>query len=151
MLYSSHPDLHLTARDRVSFSFLSQHFNKTKHHLSPDAAFAIGPVTANCEPTLDVVFLLRADTEKRKPKEEEEGEEQAFEMLREAGLSFLRTDWNCRNSPHFTSLFSPMHLHFLSKPSGSSTALLFQQEVKVQYRIIASTQTSSSKQHPLSR
>ena len=59
--FENHKDLHLMVRSRKSFNILSAF--KNNKYLMPDSALTIGPIEPLCEPSLDMVYLKRSDSE----------------------------------------------------------------------------------------
>lgn len=84
--------LSVFARDKQSFDFARQHYSsKLDIGLSPDLAFVLGPQFPVGEPIVDVLMLVRSDSEiqmhdKWKLKELE------F-RFNGTGLTFLKEDW----------------------------------------------------------
>lgn len=66
-IFSKHKDLHLCARDRVSYEFLKKHFNNNHLYLVPDMAFFLSESHLkryrNADNTNRNLFLLRRDKE----------------------------------------------------------------------------------------
>ncbi len=65
-LMARHSDLHLFARDRASFSIMSNHFSSNHIYLAPDMAFCIAPGTLAPHRNREkgkTLFLLRNDKE----------------------------------------------------------------------------------------
>ncbi|MBD5387613.1 hypothetical protein HDR70_07000 [bacterium] len=83
-LMARHNDLHLFARDQVSYGILSAHFNRNHLYLAPDMAFYISPRLLTRHRNREegkTLFLLRSDKELRKD---------APTVLHEAEVT---TDW----------------------------------------------------------
>ncbi|MBW4532152.1 MAG: polysaccharide pyruvyl transferase family protein [Aphanothece saxicola GSE-SYN-MK-01-06B] len=62
----SHSDLHLLVRDRESQARCG-HLNGTGLHLCPDMALYLGSLPRPCEPSTELLYLLRSDKEKAGP------------------------------------------------------------------------------------
>lgn len=90
-LYAAHPALTLLARTTESLHQLDTHFGATPHALAPDAALMLGPLQPVCQPTVDVVLLLRGDKE-ADPMLSGRREE-ALRLLRDYGATFIVEDW----------------------------------------------------------
>lgn len=90
-LYAAHPSLTLLARTTESLRQLDTHFGATPHALAPDAALMLGPLQPACQPTVDVVVLLRGD--KEADARLAGRREEALRLLRDAGATFIVDDW----------------------------------------------------------
>lgn len=62
-VYSSHKDLTILLRDRVSLEFVRKNFPKPKTYLSPDVALFTGHVERFMPPVYDIIWLRRSDGE----------------------------------------------------------------------------------------
>ena len=62
-MYSSHPNLTFIWRDTVSYRLGKKLFPKTQSLLSPDIAFQMGQVKRFMDPTQDILWIKRTDTE----------------------------------------------------------------------------------------
>jgi len=62
--FEKHNKLTLLLRDNPSLQFAKENFPNTESIFVPDMAFMIGSLPAAEEPLVDIIFLLRTDTEK---------------------------------------------------------------------------------------
>ena len=62
-VYSKHKNLTFLYRDRNSYNLGKRLFSRVKCFLMPDMAFDIGPVQRFMQPTHDILWLKRRDTE----------------------------------------------------------------------------------------
>lgn len=90
-VFASHRSLTLLARTAESLEKLGTHFNATPRALSPDAAFMLGPVLPDCEPTVDIAFLLRSDIERR--MEEHNKTDAVLQSLQARNVTYTVDDW----------------------------------------------------------
>ncbi len=61
--FAGHKDAHILVRDAESLAFVRQHFD-CPVDLSPDCAFAIGPLDRRGQPEVETLLLLREDHER---------------------------------------------------------------------------------------
>ena len=90
--FAAHQNVTLLARTADSLALLDEVFNRTSHGLSPDAALMMGPVQPACQPSVDVVLLLRNDKERR-DVDDDAAHQGALEALQARKASFEIWDW----------------------------------------------------------
>lgn len=64
-LCAAHPDLHLLWRDPVSARSACRHLQAATHRLVPDMAFSIGSLERPAPTSVETLWLLRRDAERR--------------------------------------------------------------------------------------
>lgn len=89
--YAGHGSVVVLARTAGSLAALEQHFPKTPARLLPDIAFMLGPQLPNCQPDVDVFFLLRRDKERGGGAE---GLQAALALLEQRGRSHVIAEWD---------------------------------------------------------
>ncbi|UOY00223.1 polysaccharide pyruvyl transferase family protein [Blastococcus sp. PRF04-17] len=62
-VFEAHPDLTLLMRDQVSLAAARAAFPGVKTRFCPDAAYGVGPLSRVGRPDVDIMLLLRNDTE----------------------------------------------------------------------------------------
>jgi pyruvyl transferase EpsO len=90
-VYTGHGSVVVLARTAGSLAALEKHFPKTPALLVPDIAFMLGPQLPNCQPDVDVFFLLRRDKERGGGAM---GLQAALALLEHRGRSHVIAEWD---------------------------------------------------------
>lgn len=86
-LCAEHHDLTLLLRERQSLEIARRHFD-VPSHLSPDLAFALGPLARIAPADTDVLWLSRTDAESASG-----GDTTGFGIQEVDGMQIVRRDW----------------------------------------------------------
>ena len=112
--YATHGHVTILLRDETSFNFTRQYLKPVKPVQAPDMAFGLGPVYRYFSPSLDVIWINRADKEKGvvcKPKFPDH-------------ITYLVSDWVRFSSPAGQSIVENMYMK-------THNGFLFLQRAKV--------------------